>query len=64
MGVGIATAIKLTPAVFIGYLIVTRRWRAAAVAAGTSATGTGSLASRGSRPGSSAGSSSNKDPPA
>jgi alpha-1,2-mannosyltransferase len=36
VGIGVATAIKLTPAVFIGYLIVTRRWRAAALAAGTS----------------------------
>jgi alpha-1,2-mannosyltransferase len=35
MGIGLATAIKLTPAVFIGYLLVTRRYRAAAVAAGT-----------------------------
>ena len=40
VGIGVATAIKLTPAVFIGYLIVTRRWRAAAVAAGTSAAAT------------------------
>jgi alpha-1,2-mannosyltransferase len=37
VGVGVATAIKLTPAVFIGYLIVARRYRAAAVAAGTTA---------------------------
>jgi alpha-1,2-mannosyltransferase len=36
----VATAIKLTPAVFIGYLIVARRCRAAAVAAGTSALAT------------------------
>jgi alpha-1,2-mannosyltransferase len=35
VGIGVATAIKLTPAVFIGYLFVTRRYRAAAVAAGT-----------------------------
>jgi alpha-1,2-mannosyltransferase len=40
IGIGIATAIKLTPAVFIGYLIVTRRWRAAAVAGGTAAAAT------------------------
>ncbi|MET7622658.1 glycosyltransferase 87 family protein [Streptomyces sp. NPDC005408] len=31
-GIGLAAAIKLTPAVFIGYLLVTRRWRAAATA--------------------------------
>jgi alpha-1,2-mannosyltransferase len=28
-GVGLATAIKLTPALFIGYFMVTRQWRAA-----------------------------------
>jgi alpha-1,2-mannosyltransferase len=39
-GIGVATAIKLTPAVFIGYLIVARRYRAAAVAAGTAALAT------------------------
>jgi alpha-1,2-mannosyltransferase len=32
IGIGIATAIKLTPGVFILYLLVTRRWRAAATA--------------------------------
>ena len=37
IGVGLATAIKLTPAIFIGYLLVTRQFRAAAVAAGTAA---------------------------
>ncbi|ASW54079.1 glycosyltransferase 87 family protein [Plantactinospora sp. KBS50] len=37
IGVGLATAIKLTPGVFIVYLLVTRRWRAALVAAGTAA---------------------------
>jgi alpha-1,2-mannosyltransferase len=36
-GAGLATAIKLTPAVFIAYLLVTRRYRAAAVAAATAA---------------------------
>jgi alpha-1,2-mannosyltransferase len=36
-GIGLATAIKLTPALFIGYLLVVRRYRAAAVAAGTTA---------------------------
>jgi alpha-1,2-mannosyltransferase len=35
VGCGLAAAIKLTPAVFIGYLLVTRRWRAAAVATGS-----------------------------
>jgi alpha-1,2-mannosyltransferase len=37
LGIGLATAIKLTPALFIGYLLVVRRYRAAAVAAGTTA---------------------------
>jgi alpha-1,2-mannosyltransferase len=37
VGVGLATAIKLTPAVFIVYLLATRRWRAAATATGTAA---------------------------
>jgi alpha-1,2-mannosyltransferase len=32
LGIGLATAIKLTPGVFILYLLVTRRWRAAATA--------------------------------
>jgi alpha-1,2-mannosyltransferase len=30
IGIGLATAVKLTPGVFILYLLVTRRWRAAA----------------------------------
>ena len=30
VGIGLATAIKLTPGIFIIYLLVTRRWRAAA----------------------------------
>jgi alpha-1,2-mannosyltransferase len=34
-GIGLATAIKMTPAIFIGYLLVTRRWRAAATATAT-----------------------------
>jgi alpha-1,2-mannosyltransferase len=34
-GVGLAAAIKLTPAIFIGYLVLTRRFRAAGVACGT-----------------------------
>jgi alpha-1,2-mannosyltransferase len=37
VGIGLATAIKLTPGVFIVYLLVTRRWRAAIVASGTAA---------------------------
>ena len=40
VGIGLATAIKLTPGVFILYLLVTRRWRAALVAAGTAALAT------------------------
>lgn len=32
IGIGLAAAVKLTPAIFIGYLVVTRRWRAAALA--------------------------------
>jgi alpha-1,2-mannosyltransferase len=38
--IGLATAIKLTPGVFIVYLAVTRRWRAALVASGTAAVAT------------------------
>jgi alpha-1,2-mannosyltransferase len=34
-GVGLAAGIKLTPAIFVVYLLVTRRFRAAAVAVGT-----------------------------
>lgn len=41
IGIGLAAAIKLTPAVFICYLLVTRRWRAAAVASGTVLAATG-----------------------
>jgi alpha-1,2-mannosyltransferase len=39
-GIGLATAIKLTPGVFILYLLVTRRWRAAgtSIAAAAAAT--------------------------
>ncbi|GIG92650.1 hypothetical protein Pen02_75860 [Plantactinospora endophytica] len=40
IGSGLAAAIKLTPAIFIGYLLVTRRWRAAATATATVATAT------------------------
>jgi alpha-1,2-mannosyltransferase len=35
VGVGLATAIKLTPGVFIIYFVVTKQWRAALVSAGT-----------------------------
>ncbi|MCG5465929.1 glycosyltransferase 87 family protein [Micromonospora sp. NPDC053740] len=35
VGIGLATAIKLTPGVFIVYLLVTGRWRAALTASGT-----------------------------
>lgn len=35
IGTGLATAIKLTPGLFILYFVLTRRWRAAAISAGT-----------------------------
>jgi len=35
IGVGLAAGFKLTPAIFIGYLVLTRQWRAAVVAAAT-----------------------------
>lgn len=37
VGVGVAAAIKLTPGLFVVYLLVTRQWRAAATAATTAA---------------------------
>jgi alpha-1,2-mannosyltransferase len=40
IGIGIATAVKLTPGVFIIYLLITRRWRAAGTAAATVGTAT------------------------
>jgi alpha-1,2-mannosyltransferase len=40
IGIGLAAAIKLTPAIFICYLLVTRRWRAAATASGVAITAT------------------------
>ena len=40
LGIGLATAIKLTPGIFIVYLLVTRRWRAAIIASGTAAAAT------------------------
>jgi len=36
-GIGLATAVKLTPGLFIVYLVVSRQWRTAMVAAGTAA---------------------------
>jgi alpha-1,2-mannosyltransferase len=39
-GVGLATAIKLTPAIFIVYLLATRRWLAAATATGVAGAAT------------------------
>ncbi|ROR33939.1 glycosyltransferase 87 family protein [Kitasatospora cineracea] len=46
VGTGLAAAIKLTPALFIVHLLLTRRWRAAATATATAlgATGAGFLA--------------------
>ncbi|MGN9812373.1 glycosyltransferase 87 family protein [Micromonospora sp. BQ11] len=35
VGIGLATAVKLTPALFILYLMITRQWRAATTAIGT-----------------------------
>ncbi|HEX5597679.1 MAG TPA: glycosyltransferase 87 family protein [Micromonosporaceae bacterium] len=35
IGIGLATAIKLTPGIFVGYLLITGRWRPALAAAGT-----------------------------
>ncbi|MEV4509169.1 glycosyltransferase 87 family protein [Dactylosporangium sp. NPDC049525] len=35
IGIGLAAAVKLTPALFVVYLLATRRWRAAAVATAT-----------------------------
>ncbi|WP_446218797.1 glycosyltransferase family 87 protein [Micromonospora sp. IBHARD004] len=40
VGVGLATALKLFPGIFILYLLATRRWRAAVVAAATAALAT------------------------
>lgn len=37
VGIGLAAAVKLTPALFIGLLLVTRRWRPAAVATAVAA---------------------------
>ncbi|MFG2056284.1 glycosyltransferase 87 family protein [Micromonospora sp. NPDC048930] len=35
VGIGLATAVKLTPALFIAYLMITRQWRAALTAIST-----------------------------
>jgi alpha-1,2-mannosyltransferase len=40
VGIGLATAIKLFPGIFIVYLLVTRRWRAAIIASATAAAAT------------------------
>lgn len=40
VGIGLATAIKLTPGIFIGYLLITRRWREALTAGATAAAAT------------------------
>lgn len=40
-GIGLAAAVKLTPALFVGLLLLTRRRRAAAVAAGVAVAATG-----------------------
>jgi alpha-1,2-mannosyltransferase len=40
VGIGLATAVKLTPGVFILYLLVTRQWRAAGTAVATAAAAT------------------------
>ncbi|WP_405926708.1 glycosyltransferase 87 family protein [Streptomyces sp. NBC_00035] len=40
VGIGLAAAIKLTPAIFIGMLLLARRWRAAGVATGVAAAAT------------------------
>lgn len=40
VAIGLATAIKLTPGIFIVYLLVTKRWRAAVMASATAAAAT------------------------
>ncbi|MET8163261.1 glycosyltransferase 87 family protein [Streptomyces sp. NPDC005329] len=40
VGIGLAAAVKLTPALFIGLLLVARRWRAAGVATAVAAAAT------------------------
>lgn len=41
IGIGLAAAIKLTPGIFLIYLLLTRRWRAAIVSAATALGATG-----------------------
>ncbi|MET8976442.1 glycosyltransferase 87 family protein [Streptomyces sp. NPDC004539] len=41
VGIGLAAAVKLTPALFIGLLLVTRRWRAAGIATAVAVGATG-----------------------
>lgn len=41
VGTGIAAALKVTPGIFVLYLLVTRRWRAAATAVAAAAVATG-----------------------
>lgn len=41
VGIGLAAALKITPGLFLVFLLLTRRWRAAAVAAATGAVATG-----------------------
>lgn len=41
VGIGLAAAVKLTPALFIGLLLIARRWRAAAVASVVALSATG-----------------------
>jgi alpha-1,2-mannosyltransferase len=40
VGIGLAAAVKLTPGLFLVWLLLTRRWRAAGVAAGTAVAAT------------------------
>ncbi|QFQ95305.1 DUF2029 domain-containing protein [Streptomyces phaeolivaceus] len=44
MGIGLAAAIKLTPAIFIGMLLLARRWRAAGLATAVAAAATAAAA--------------------
>ena len=44
VGIGLATAVKLTPALFILYLLVTRQWRVAVTAVGTATAATAATA--------------------
>jgi alpha-1,2-mannosyltransferase len=43
VGIGLAAALKLTPLLFVGYLLVLRRWRAAAIASATFGVAAGAL---------------------